>query len=42
MAALDPVDVLTKLWGDAGFDDVRVVEVESDPINNYYIAHKGL
>jgi 2-polyprenyl-3-methyl-5-hydroxy-6-metoxy-1,4-benzoquinol methylase len=27
---------------DAGFDDVRVVEVESDPINNYYLAYKGL
>jgi 2-polyprenyl-3-methyl-5-hydroxy-6-metoxy-1,4-benzoquinol methylase len=25
---------------DAGFDDVRVAEVESDPINNYYIARK--
>jgi 2-polyprenyl-3-methyl-5-hydroxy-6-metoxy-1,4-benzoquinol methylase len=30
----------TKMLGDAGFDDVRVVEVESDPINNYYIAGK--
>jgi SAM-dependent methyltransferase len=30
----------TKMLGDAGFDDVRVVEVESDPINNYYIARK--
>jgi hypothetical protein len=25
---------------DAGFADVRVTEVESDPINNYYIATK--
>lgn len=25
---------------DAGFADVRVAEVESDPINNYYIARK--
>lgn len=25
---------------DAGFDDVRVAEVEADPINNYYIARK--
>jgi len=25
---------------DAGFDDVQVVDIESDPINNYYIARK--
>jgi SAM-dependent methyltransferase len=30
----------TSMLGDAGFDDVRVVEVESDPINNYYIGGK--
>jgi SAM-dependent methyltransferase len=30
----------TKMLGDAGFDDVEVAEVESDPINNYYIARK--
>jgi 2-polyprenyl-3-methyl-5-hydroxy-6-metoxy-1,4-benzoquinol methylase len=30
----------TKMLGDAGFDDVQVAEVESDPINNYYIARK--
>ena len=30
----------TSMLGDAGFDDVRVVEVESDPINNYYIGRK--
>ena len=32
----------TSMLADAGFDDVRVVEVESDPINNYYLAYKGL
>ena len=26
------------MLADAGFDDVRLVEIESDPINNYYIA----
>jgi 2-polyprenyl-3-methyl-5-hydroxy-6-metoxy-1,4-benzoquinol methylase len=31
----------TKMLGDAGFDDVQVAEVESDPINNYYLAYKG-
>jgi 2-polyprenyl-3-methyl-5-hydroxy-6-metoxy-1,4-benzoquinol methylase len=31
----------TSMLVDAGFDDVRVVEVESDPINNYYLAYKG-
>lgn len=30
----------TTMLGDAGFDDVQVLEVESDPINNYYIATK--
>ncbi|WAC93508.1 class I SAM-dependent methyltransferase [Mycobacterium sp. Aquia_213] len=30
----------TSMLVDAGFDDVRVLEVESDPINNYYIATK--
>lgn len=29
-----------KMVGDAGFDDVRVAEIEADPINNYYIAKK--
>jgi 2-polyprenyl-3-methyl-5-hydroxy-6-metoxy-1,4-benzoquinol methylase len=28
------------MLADAGFDDVRVAEVESDPINSYYIARK--
>ena len=30
----------TSMLGDAGFDEVRVVEVESDPINYYYIGRK--
>ena len=30
----------TSMLGDAGFADVRVAEIESDPINNYYIARK--
>lgn len=28
------------MLGDAGFSDVSVAEIESDPINNYYIARK--
>ena len=31
----------TSMIADAGFGDVRVAEVESDPINNYYVAYKG-
>ncbi|MEY8015728.1 MULTISPECIES: class I SAM-dependent methyltransferase [Mycobacterium] len=30
----------TSMLADAGFGDVRVAEIESDPINNYYIARK--
>jgi len=30
----------TSMLADAGFGDVRVAEIESDPINNYYIATK--
>jgi 2-polyprenyl-3-methyl-5-hydroxy-6-metoxy-1,4-benzoquinol methylase len=30
----------TSMLSDAGFADVRVAEIESDPINNYYIATK--
>ena len=30
----------TSMLADAGFDDVRVAEIESDPTNNYYIARK--
>ena len=42
-------DGLGTAWGkqlatstpaDAGFGDVEVREIESDPINNYYIARK--
>lgn len=28
------------MLGDAGFKDVRVEEIETDPINYYYVAHK--
>ncbi len=31
----------TSMLADAGFDDVRVAEVESDPINNYYLAYRS-
>lgn len=30
----------TSMLADAGFGDVRVAEIESDPINSYYIARK--
>ncbi|WP_055405154.1 MULTISPECIES: class I SAM-dependent methyltransferase [unclassified Mycobacterium] len=30
----------TAMLADAGFGDVRVAEIESDPINNYYVARK--
>ena len=30
----------TSMLADAGFGDVRVAEIESNPINNYYIARK--
>ena len=30
----------TSMLADAGFDDVRVDEIETDPINNYYVAFK--
>lgn len=30
----------TSMLVDAGFDDVRVLEIDSDPINNYYVATK--
>jgi SAM-dependent methyltransferase len=30
----------TSMLADAGFADVSVAEIESDPINNYYIARK--
>ncbi|OBF12277.1 methyltransferase [Mycobacterium sp. ACS4054] len=30
----------TAMLADAGFGDVRVAEIKSDPVNNYYIARK--
>jgi 2-polyprenyl-3-methyl-5-hydroxy-6-metoxy-1,4-benzoquinol methylase len=30
----------TSMLADAGFADVRVAELESDPINNYYLAYR--
>jgi hypothetical protein len=30
----------TSMLADAGFGDVTVREIESDPFNNYYIAQK--
>jgi hypothetical protein len=29
------------MLADAGFDSVEVAEIESDVLNNYYIARKG-
>jgi 2-polyprenyl-3-methyl-5-hydroxy-6-metoxy-1,4-benzoquinol methylase len=40
LGAVWGTQLATSMLGDAGFDDVRVAEVESDPINNYYIARK--
>ena len=34
-------DVATSMLADAGFDDVQVREIESDPLNFYYIAGKS-
>ena len=33
--------VATSMLGEAGFGDVAVREVDSDPINYYYVAHKS-
>ena len=33
-------ELATSMLGDAGFGDVQVCEIESDPINYYYIARK--
>ncbi|CAN7512364.1 class I SAM-dependent methyltransferase [Mycolicibacterium frederiksbergense] len=33
-------ELATAMLADAGFDDVQVREIESDPINYYYVAHK--
>jgi 2-polyprenyl-3-methyl-5-hydroxy-6-metoxy-1,4-benzoquinol methylase len=40
LGAVWGTQLATSMLGDAGFADVRVAEVESDPINNYYIARK--
>ncbi|MGB3353018.1 MAG: class I SAM-dependent methyltransferase [Mycobacterium sp.] len=34
-------DLATSMLADAGFDDVQVREIESDPLNFYYIAGKS-
>lgn len=31
----------TSMLADAGFDEVRVAEIDGDPVNNYYSAFKG-
>ncbi|ORA73212.1 methyltransferase [Mycobacterium heidelbergense] len=38
LGAVWGTQLATQMLADAGFGDVRVAEVESDPINNYYIA----
>jgi len=40
LGAVWGTQLATSMLGDAGFDDVRVAEIELDPINNYYIATK--
>lgn len=30
----------TSMLAEAGFDDVQVAEIDSDPLNNYYVARK--
>jgi len=40
LGAVWGTQLATSMLADAGFGDVRVAEVESDPINNYYIARK--
>ena len=40
LGALWGRQLATSMLVDAGFADVRVQEIESDPINNYYIATK--
>ena len=41
LGAVWGAQLATSMLGDAGFDDVRVAEIESDPINNYYLAWKS-
>ncbi|MFG1930891.1 class I SAM-dependent methyltransferase [Mycobacterium sp. NPDC048908] len=33
-------ELATSMLADAGFTDVHIAEVDTDPFNNYYIAHK--
>ena len=33
-------ELATSMLADAGFTEVNIAEVDSDPFNNYYIAHK--
>ena len=40
LGAVWGTQLATSMLADAGFDDVRVAEVDSDPINAYYIARK--
>jgi SAM-dependent methyltransferase len=40
LGAVWGTQLATSMLADAGFDDVRLAEVESDPINAYYIARK--
>ncbi|MBW0017157.1 MAG: class I SAM-dependent methyltransferase [Mycobacterium sp.] len=40
LGAMWGTQLATSMLSEAGFDDVRVAEVESDPINSYYIAWK--
>ncbi len=40
LGAVWGTQLATSMLADAGFADVRVAEVESDPINAYYIARK--
>jgi 2-polyprenyl-3-methyl-5-hydroxy-6-metoxy-1,4-benzoquinol methylase len=41
LGAVWGAQLAVSMLADAGFDDVRVAEVESDPVNNYYLAYKG-
>jgi SAM-dependent methyltransferase len=40
LGAVWGTQLATSMLGDAGFGDVRLAEVDSDPINAYYIARK--
>ena len=33
-------ELATSMLADAGFTEVNIAEVDSDPFNNYYIARK--